>query len=188
MWKFPGRGLNLRHRSDSSCCNDNTRSFTRGTTKPLCVTFKASQKVLRTALPLRPHGAMTSAGISARPPISGGPLASQSLRFLISNSRCTWRFGGSSLILGEVETEALRGDNGFWVPAGWGLPCTSACSLGTCGGLSSSAPSYKGGGAAVATERGDRISGISDSRRDSGQEGETTRPRETKQDRLGGSN
>ena len=27
-WKFPGQGSNLGHRSDSSCCSDNTKSLT----------------------------------------------------------------------------------------------------------------------------------------------------------------
>ena len=35
MWKFPGQGSNLSHRSNPSCCSDNARSSTSCTTRKL---------------------------------------------------------------------------------------------------------------------------------------------------------
>ena len=35
MWKYLGQGLNSHHSSDPSCCHDNTRSWTYGTTTEL---------------------------------------------------------------------------------------------------------------------------------------------------------
>ena len=37
IWKFLGQGSNLRHTSDLSCCNDNTRSLTHCATREFWV-------------------------------------------------------------------------------------------------------------------------------------------------------
>ena len=39
MWKFPGQGSNLHHRSDPSHSSDNTRSLTHQATRELISTF-----------------------------------------------------------------------------------------------------------------------------------------------------